>query len=280
VSTAADARSWLFTPGDRPDRFGGGAALGADVTILDLEDAVAPDHKAQARTAVADYLAGTGRAWVRVNGTDTAEWADDLAALAAADLAELVGVVLPKCETAEQLAATAARLPAGTPILALVETALGIEHATELATAPATTRLAFGSVDFCRDTGIAGAATALLYARSRLVIASAAAGRPGPVDGPTVALDDLELLDTELAHAAALGFSGRFCLHPRQVRPTNRAFSPSAEELAWARRVIDLAGDSGGAAVRVDGEMIDRPRLAAARHVLDRGTLYSEEVQS
>jgi citrate lyase subunit beta / citryl-CoA lyase len=279
VTAAADARSWLFTPGDRPDRFGGGVALGADVTILDLEDAVAPDHKARARTAVAGYLAGTGRAWVRVNGTDTAEWADDLAALAATPTG-LAGVALPKCETAEQLAATAARLPTGTPILALVETALGIERATELATAPATTRLAFGSVDFCRDTGIAGAATALLYARSRLVIASAAAGRPGPVDGPTVALDDLEQLDTDLAHAAALGFSGRFCLHPRQVRPTNRAFSPSAEELAWARRVVDLAGDSGGAAVRVDGEMIDRPRLAAARHLLDRGTLYSEEVQS
>jgi citrate lyase subunit beta/citryl-CoA lyase len=279
VSSSADARSWLFTPGDRPDRFGGGAAIGADVTILDLEDAVAPDHKAQARTAVADYLAGTGRAWVRINGTDTAEWADDLAALAATPTG-LAGVALPKCETAEQLAATAARLPAGTPILALVETALGIERATELATAPATTRLAFGSVDFCRDTGIAGAATALLYARSRLVIASAAAGRPGPVDGPTVALDDLELLDADLAHAAALGFSGRFCLHPRQVRPTNRAFSPSAEELVWARRVVDLAGGSGGAAIRVDGEMIDRPRLAAARHLLDRGTLYSEEVQS
>jgi len=279
VSSSADARSWLFTPGDRPDRFGGGAAIGADVTILDLEDAVAPDHKAQARTAVADYLAGTGRAWVRINGTDTAEWADDLAALAATPTG-LAGVALPKCETAEQLAATAARLPAGTPILVLVETALGIERATELATAPATTRLAFGSVDFCRDTGIAGAATALLYARSRLVVASAAAGRPGPVDGPTVALDDLELLDADLAHAAALGFSGRFCLHPRQVRPTNRAFSPSAEEVAWARRVVDLAGDSGGAAIRVDGEMIDRPRLAAARHLLDRGTLYSEEVQS
>ncbi|HEX4249255.1 MAG TPA: CoA ester lyase [Pseudonocardia sp.] len=277
--TVAGARSWLFTPGDRADRFGGGAVHGADVTLLDLEDAVAPEQKALARATVAGYLAGTGVAWVRVNGTDTAEWADDLTALAATPTG-LAGVVLPKTETPDQLAATAARLPAGTPVLALVETALGVQRAAELAAAPATARLAFGSVDFCRDTGIPGASTALLYARSQLVIASAAAGRPGPVDGPTVALDDLELLETDLAHAASLGFTGRFCLHPRQVAPTNRAFSPTEAQLAWARRVVAVAGDSGGAAVRVHGEMIDRPRLAAARQILDRGRLYREEAQS
>jgi citrate lyase beta subunit len=137
-------------------------------------------------------------------------------------------------------------------------------------------------VDFCRDTGIPGTAatTALLCARSQLVIASAAAGRPGPVDGPTVAIDDLGLLETDLAHAASLGFAGRFCLHPRQVAPTNRAFTPTEAQLAWARRVVAVAGDSGGAAVRVDGEMIDRPRLTTARRILERGTLYAVEVPS
>jgi citrate lyase subunit beta / citryl-CoA lyase len=276
--TAVEARSWLFTPGDRPERFGGGTADGADVTILDLEDAVAPEHKQRARGTIAGYLTGTGRAWVRVNGTDTAEWADDLTAVAAAP--GLLGVLLPKSETAEQVRATAARLPAGTPILALVETSAGIQNAAALAAAPATARLAFGSADFCRELDIAGDATALLYARSALVIASRAAGRPGPVDGPTVALDDTEVLRTDLRHARSLGFTGKLCLHPRQVGLANSAFAPSEAELAWARRVISVAGDSSGAAVRVDGEMIDRPRLATARHILERAHTHSQEARS
>jgi citrate lyase subunit beta/citryl-CoA lyase len=275
--TAAEARSWLFTPGDRPERFGGGAAHGADVTILDLEDAVAPEHKQRARGTIAEYLTGTGRAWVRVNGTETAEWADDLAAVAAAP--GLLGVLLPKSEAAEQVRATAARLPAGTAILALVETAAGIQNAPAVAAAPATARLAFGSADLCRELDITGDATALLYARSALVIASRAAGRPGPVDGPTVALDDAGVLRADLEHARSLGFTGKLCLHPRQVGPANSAFAPSEAELTWARRVVAVAGDSAGAAVRVDGEMIDRPRLAAARHILERAA-HHQEVRS
>jgi len=271
-------RSELCVPGTNMRMLEKAPSLGADVVMLDLEDAVAPDRKALARSTVVGFLRGAGRAWVRLNGIDTDEWAADLDALAG--LPGLDGVILPKSEAGEQIEATAARLAPSTPVLALVETAAGIERADSIAAASATARLAFGSVDFCRELGITEDRTALLYARSRLVVACRAAGRPGPVDSPTVALDDPQLLDYDLTHAKSLGFAGKLCLHPRQVEATNKAFIPTEAELAWARRVVEVAGRSNGAAVRVDGEMIDRPRLATAHRIIQRAELYSGKTMS
>lgn len=266
MTAGALARSWLFTPGDRPDRFATPRTRAADAVILDLEDAVAPDDKPAARAAVAGHLRAGGRAWVRVNGADTPAHDDDLAALAG--LRGLLGVVLPKAEGPDRVRSVADRLEV--PVLAIVETPAGVLDAP--ATAGAATRLALGSVDLMTALGVADQ-QALAHARSVLVLASAAAGLPGPVDGPTTALDDPAVLDADLRRARALGFTGAFCLHPGQVDAVNAAHTPSPEAVERARRTVEAATGAGGGdgrAVRVDGAMVDAPALAAARAVLAR----------
>ncbi|GII55958.1 citryl-CoA lyase [Planotetraspora thailandica] len=250
------ARSWLFTPGDRQDRFAKAAASGADVGILDLEDAVAPEHKPAARAAVAEALI-RHRAYVRINGADTPWHDDDLAAIA--DRPGLLGVMVPKAETPNALDAIAG------PVVALVETAAGLENASLIAAHPNVVRLAFGNVDFGLDIGAAD--EEFVYARSRLVVVSRAQGIAVPIDGVTTDLDDPAQAAADARRARRLGFGGKLCLHPRQIAPVNQAFTPTAAELAWARRVVEKADERG--VIRVDGQMIDKPRLELARRLLD-----------
>lgn len=250
-------RSWLFTPGDRPERFGKAAACGADVAIVDLEDAVAPDDKIRARAAVAEALSGL-KAYVRVNGVGTPWHEKDLGAVAGR--VGLLGVMLPKAETPDVLDGI------GVPVVALVETAVGVENAALVAAHPNVVRLAFGSVDFALDIGATD--DDFLYARSRLVVVSRAHGIGAPVDGVTTDLDDPDRTMRDARRARELGFAGKMCLHPRQVGPVNRAFTATEAELAWARQVVAAAGDGG--AVRLGGQMIDRPRLELARRLLEQ----------
>ncbi|MGA1838808.1 aldolase/citrate lyase family protein [Herbiconiux sp. 11R-BC] len=262
------ARSWLLVSGARPEAFGEAAASGADAVVLDVEDAVAAADKAQARDAVVRWLRrGTGSAWVRVNDATTEHWEHDLEALGGlpvgagvAGTAGLAGVMLAKAESAEQVAATAARLPAGTPVVALIESAAGLEAAVAVAAEPATFRLAFGSGDFRRDTGMSASDLAMAYPRSRLVLASRLAQLPGPIDGPSLS-DDPVLVHESAALSASLGLTGKLCLKPAQAEPVNAALSPSADELAWASGVIADFAARGG--VLRDGS--DLPRLARAR---------------
>lgn len=266
------ARTLLFVPGDRPERFARAAASGAGGVLVDLEDAVAPEAKARARDAAVAWLAAHD-GYLRINATDTLWHDEDVAALAAAR--RLRGVVLPKSATADQVAVTARRLPEGVPVLALVESALGVREAAAIAEVPGVARLLFGSIDFALDAGITPSEPdepELLWARSALVVASRAAGLPSPLDGVYPRLDD----DDEVGLAASsrrsrgLGFGGRLCVHPQQIEPVHRAWQPTDAEREWARRVVSAAGDSAGAAVRVDGQMIDRPRLELARALLAR----------
>ncbi|MFJ1705812.1 HpcH/HpaI aldolase/citrate lyase family protein [Kitasatospora sp. NPDC088346] len=260
------ARSWLFTPADRPERYPRPGGPAADAVVLDLEDAVAPDRKDFARACLGRLDAGGPPVWVRVNDRSDDHWRADL--LVAARLPVLAGVMLPKAEHPEAVAATAALLPADTPVVALVETSLGIENAFAVAAEPATFALAFGVADFRRETGLGDAPEAWAYPRTRLVLASRAAGLRGPIDGPAMQLDDVEAVRDEALRGRSGGFTGKLCLHPAQIAPVNAAFSPDPEQLAWARRVVDSVAHSDGAAVRLDGEMIDRPRLEHARDLL------------
>ena len=259
-------RSYLFVPGDRDDRFDKALAAGADVTVLDLEDAVNPDCKAAAREAIRGWLARGGRAAVRVNAIGT-EWHEaDCALLAEPGIAL---AMLPKAEDPRKLADFAARLPAGLPVVPLVETALGIFAARDLARAPGVCQLAFGSVDFQLDTGIEGEGEELLLARSQLVLASAAAGIAPPVDGVTVAIDDEDRLRADTLRARRLGFGGKLCIHPRQVAPVHAALAPQPEEVGRARAIVAAADRAGAGAIRLDGKLIDRPVVERARRVLE-----------
>jgi citrate lyase subunit beta / citryl-CoA lyase len=267
----APARSWLFTPGDRPDRFATARDCGADAMILDWEDAVAAAAKAEARTAVLDWLTSgiPGPAvWVRINDRHSDFWHDDLTALAAAPAHRLAGVLLPKTQSGRDTADTAVHLPGDIAIVAMIETALGVESATEIARAAGVLALALGSADLRLDAGLGDDDTGWIYPRSRLVFASRAAGLRAPIDGPEMRLDDVDAVRRSATRARALGFGAKLCLHPRQIAAVNDAFGYDDRQRSWAQRVVAAADTSVGGAVRVDGEMVDRPRLELARRIL------------
>lgn len=270
------ARSFLFVPGNRPERFDKAVASGADVVIIDLEDAVAPESKASARDATVAWLTGGGRAAVRVNAADSPEHEGDVAALAGIGLGAgtdsgaagsgLLAVVLPKADDPAQASAVSEQT--GVPVIALVESAIGVVRAPEIASATGVCRLAFGHLDYAVDLGSGNGREPMLHARSTLVLASRAAGLPGPIDGVTTALDDAAVLTEDLRYARDLGLTGKLLIHPRQVEATHAAHRPSEDEVAWARRVIEAA--AGGGAVRVDGDMVDAPVVARAEDIIAR----------
>lgn len=271
----AGAVTWLFVPGDRPERFDKAAATGADAVILDLEDAVVPGSKELARSQVASWLTPGGgaageapgrRGWVRINAVGTPWYDDDVAALAVAP--GLAGLVVPKAEDVGELVALRERLGRSIGIVALVESALGMHRAVEIA--GVVDRLAFGSIDYAVDLGAEHTPTALLHARSTLVFASRVAGIEGPVDGVTAALRDEELLAEDVAAARELGFTGKLLIHPAQVAPVVRGFAPTPDEADWARHVLAAVQDGTAGAVSLDGAMVDKPVVDRARRILDR----------
>jgi citrate lyase subunit beta/citryl-CoA lyase len=259
----ANARTLLFVPGDRPGRFAKAAASGADGVILDLEDAVAPPDKDAARSHVAHCLAGGPPAAVRINGVGTPWFTRDLAALRGSSCT----VMLPKASAAG-VAAVVDTLGEQVRVIALVETAAGIVQAPSICALPEVIRLAFGSIDFSTEVGVAADdREALLHARSALVLASVAAGIAPPLDGVTTDLASGEPARSDAAYASRLGFTGKLCIHPIQVAAVSSAFQPSPAQLSWARSVLE--GAAGGAS-KVDGHMVDAPVLERARRLLDR----------
>lgn len=262
-------RSALFVPADRPERLPKALASGADAVIVDLEDAVEPGAKDAARAAVAASLRGCagGAVVVRVNAVRTA-WFDEDLALCAANPA-VAAVMLPKAETAADVARAAA---AGRPVWPLIESARGVLALEAIAGAPGVGRLVFGSLDFALDldldpVSVAGRAV-LDDVRHRMLLHARAAGLPAPLDGVHPQLDDLDGLRAEAARARGVGMGGMLCVHPMQVAAINEAFSPSEAELAWARRVVLAAAGQRGA-FRLDGKMVDAPVLARARRTME-----------
>ncbi|KQZ75736.1 MULTISPECIES: HpcH/HpaI aldolase/citrate lyase family protein [unclassified Nocardioides] len=266
-----DARTLLFVPGDRPDRFDKAAAAGADLVVLDLEDAVAPDAKDRARDDVVSWLrTTTTAAAVRVNAHGT-PWHDaDLAALSEL-LASGVActVMLPKAQDPAAVAATVASLGDGAQVVALLETARGVLRAEPIAAVPGVVRLALGTYDLATELGVDPEdVAAMASARGALVLASAAAGLAGPVDGVTGDVRDADRLVADVRRAAALGFAGKLCIHPAQVAPTAATFAPDATEVAWAQRVVTAAEAAGDGVLLVDGRMVDLPVVDRARRIL------------
>ena len=259
----APARTLLFVPGDRPDRFAKASASGAGLVVLDLEDAVAPADKAAARQHVQARVAQGEPCAVRVNGHGTEWHEDDLAALAGLECV----VVVPMAESPELLSQVAQRVGAG--VLALIETAAGVLGAREIADSPGVVRLALGTYDLGAELGVApDDREAMVWSRGALVLASAAAGIAAPVDGVTGDIADEELLRSEVLHAARLGFTGKLCIHPRQVGVVETLLRPTEEELRWARAVTEAA--DGSAVVLLDGKMVDKPVVDRARRMLEQ----------
>lgn len=265
MSVIANARSFLFVPGHRPDRFAKAAASGCDLVVLDLEDAVGEDSKAEAREHVRSWLAGGNRAVVRINGAGTPWFEDDLDAVAG----QAAAVMVPKAEDGARLDTIASRLPSDGGLIPLIETALGVTRAVEVCAADSVVRPAFGSIDLAAQIGVDHRSQAALrHARSAVVLAAAATGRGAPIDGVTTALDDADALRADLDHAIELGFTGKLCIHPRQVAPVNEAFIPTEAEVRWAQEILATVRD-GSVAVH-NGQMVDRPVILRAQAILAR----------
>ena len=251
----------LFVPGDRPEQFAKAAASGGDAVILDLEDAVAPENKAAARVAVATRPALPCPVIVRIHAGDAAAFEEDLAALARHPPES---VMLAKAETAADLRRIRAVLGA-VRLIPLIESARGLAGLPDMLGVEGVAQAAFGSLDFALDLGCAPDWEPLALARAEIVLRSRLASLAAPIDGVTLALDRSELVEADARRACALGFGGKLAIHPRQVVPIRSAFAPSAEEIAWADRV--LAAIEGGGDQRIDGRMIDRPVIERARRI-------------
>lgn len=261
------ARSWLFVPSTRPDRFAKAAASGADRVILDLEDAVAPHEKADARRNLANAaIPRDVPMYVRVNSALTPWFEDDLAV--AATLA-IHGILLPKADSAAHVERAAAVIAPRHVIVPIIETAVGLWNVLEVARAPRVERLVFGAMDFALDTGMHDKDGAFDYVRSRIVVASKVAGIAPPVDFVTLGIDDQELLKRHAARSRHFGFGGKLCIHPKQLAATNDAFRPSDEEVAWARAILaEQAARPHDAVFAHRGELVDRPVLDRARQIV------------
>jgi citrate lyase subunit beta/citryl-CoA lyase len=257
------ARSWLYVPGDRPERIIKAKASAADAVIIDLEDAVAADRKGIARDALGEHASG---AWVRINAGR--EGMDDLAALA--DV-EPDGVLIAKCDGAAWVDWVAERLADRVQIAALVESARGVAAVRMICAHPRITCCHLGEVDLLADLGAtaAGADQILMPARTALVYAAAECGIDLPVGGVHLSIDDLDSLASSSATMAALGFGGRAVIHPTHCSVVNTAFTTSAADVAWATAVLADA-ENGSAQRAVDGSMVDEAVLRRARRLLQR----------
>jgi citrate lyase subunit beta / citryl-CoA lyase len=258
--SAEIARSWLLVSGRRTDQFDDAHRSRADQIVLDIEDAVDPKLKPAAREDVAEWLTGGGSAWVRINDRTTDFWSGDVDRLKG--VSGLRGVMLAKTESAADVTETFDRLGGSTPVLALIESALGIEEAVSIARARGAFRLAFGSGDYRRDTGTSSDDMAMAYPRSRLVVASRIGKLPGPIDGPTVSSSH-PVLREQSEVAVALGLTGKLCLDRDQLPVINEVISPTKSDVTWAR---DFLADfeARGRVIR-DGS--DLPRLGRAQKI-------------
>lgn len=261
------ARSWLLVPATRPEIFDESAASRADAVVLDIEDAVDPKKKDDARNDVIDWLRNGGKAWVRINDVHSKFWADDVANLR--NVPGLLGVMLAKTENAEQVKETFHRLDGKTRVLALVESALGIEEANNIARAEGTFRLAFGSGDFRRDTGMSADREAMAYPRAKLVVASRVGNLPGPIDGPTVGTSH-PILREQSAITVSMGMTGKLCLAIDQTTIINEVISPTPTDVAWATDFMNDFNARGG--VIRDGS--DLPRLGRAEKIMKLAVAY------
>ncbi|MFI9830837.1 HpcH/HpaI aldolase/citrate lyase family protein [Streptomyces sp. NPDC051913] len=276
TQTPAPAGVWFVTPAHTPSRFPAAHGCGADVALVDLEDSVPAAAKPQARQdAAAFFTAPAGGSGcvlgIRINSPTTRDGILDLAAIADYPVRPDL-VLIPKVDSARDIEIAAGTLDASdyTPYLyALIETPRALEALPSIVRADRIAGVVFGTADYATATGCAQTWEALQHARSALVTSAAAAGILA-IDSPFFDLDALETLRHESERAKALGFAGKCCVHPHQLPVVTSVFTPTEEQIADARAIVAAAAEAAGRIVRVDGQMIGPPMVAAARTLLAR----------
>ena len=267
-------RSLLFVPAVRPDRYPKALATGADAVCIDLEDGVAFGAKDEAREAALELFAGRppvrAEVSLRINDPKTDLGQRDLDAVRRSGIRP-DALMLPKCGGADEIRDVAAALSSALPdlpLIVMVETARGVAAAEAIAAAtPTVSAVFFGAIDYAADVGCEVAWDAVLYARSRVIVAAAVAG-VSALDSPHMDVPALDALAEESRRTRSLGFGGKAAIHPTQVPVIQTAFSPSADEVAWARRIVDAYERNAGGVLLVDGKLIERPVIASAQRVL------------
>ena len=254
----------LFVPATRPTFFDKALRAGADAVIIALEDAVAPGEKERARHSLLTLSLPPITRILRINAIGTPWHDDDLAILPRLNIDALM---LPKCQTEEEAVSVGAKVDRNIQLIALIENAAGVANAANIAASSDVARLAFGAADFCADIGCADEWDALLHARSSIVLASRLGGVAAPIDGVTLQLEDPQKAEHDARRAAAIGFSGKMCIHPSQVVPVQTGFQPKSEELLWARSVVE---HKEAGATSLHGMMIDPPIIRRAEQLLAR----------
>ena len=263
--------SFLFVPGNRPERFLKALNSDANAVVIDLEDAVPEEDKEQARAAIRTAWGSftneqKKRLIIRSNSPGSNFYGADL--ILAQEL-NVACLLIPKSESLDQINGAALILP-NTAIIPMIETALGLDRLNDLANSQQVLRLALGNLDLQADLGMAcdPQETELQTARFQIVLASRLAQIAPPIDGVTPSTDDLERISNDAQRAKRMGFGGKLCIHPKQVGPVKDAFMPSADEIDWAHRVIAADKASKGGVVKLDGRMIDRPVVLLAQRTL------------
>lgn len=259
-------RSFLFVPANKPSLFDKALASGAHAVIIDLEDAVAEDQKVSAREKLVG-LRISKDAYVRVNGAKSEHFARDVESCSSLEWVR--GLVLPMVESGAEVERLRGLLHGEMDVFALVETAQGINSVEEIA-GSGVDRLFFGSADYATQIGAPPSDDLYLYPRSKLALASAAAGLLPAVDGPTLEYHDQVALRVSLAAASSLGMGGKLCIHPAQVHDVNEFFQPSEEELRWATAVLAESENHHNNVFAFEGQMVDNPVLQSAHRIIDR----------
>ncbi|EBP0013118.1 CoA ester lyase [Salmonella enterica] len=267
--------SYLFVPANKEVMFSKALCCGADAIIIDLEDAVHPHEKSLGRDNVLSWMCKLNKnivktgIYIRINHPKESEFEDDVSLLNSLNETLIKGVMVPKLECIETITQIKSKLNLGIsslPFLGIIETARGLHHCDIIASS-GVARLAFGSLDYSLDINCLQTPEALLYARSRIVIASRLANLPPPIDCVTPDFCTTETLLMDSCHARSLGFSAKLCIHPEQIDVVNKAFSPTEEQIKWAKEVLEQSRDSY--AFQIDGSMVDLPLIKKAARLMD-----------
>ena len=271
-SALALARSLLFVPGNRPDRFQKALSSGADAVIIDLEDSVPPQEKEASREHLLRHLSSLsdqGCLIVRINSPQT-EWGmRDIELIS--QFSGISGLMVPKCETSDDLKRVTEVAP-DFPLLPIIESAAGYLALESIALTRSVCRLVVGHVDFLADTGMSVSEDQreLDSLRFQVAMCTRAGGLAPAVDGVTLAVNDDVRLRDDVQRSIRFGMGGKLCIHPRQIAIVHDAFEPSANDQKWAKRVVEASKISNGSALQLDGKMVDLPVVLMAKRLLSR----------
>lgn len=261
VANVANSKTWLFVPATRIDRVSKAFASGADAVIVDLEDAVAQEDKAQARKALQEYYdsADYQPVWVRINQAGSDDFAEDIKACE--KMPNLAGVILPKAKQATDIEYI--HHLTGLSVIALIENAIGLHQVDAMAKSAGLVAFSYGFLDLCNDLGVkVGTPAADIVAnqiRYQLILTSKINQLSPPIDTVYPDFNDAKGLSARVQLWSQMGMSGMLCIHPKQIAVVQNALQPTDADIEFARRVVEEYERSGQAVFKVDGEMVDAP---------------------